>query len=99
MSDPAGEEHDCKRREIHTAGRKQYRYHASYRAAQERAKFERLLEFSTRLPRFRELTADHLRTPARLDREWTCAIPSESSTRPGFGSGRIATRADRGRMA
>jgi DNA topoisomerase-1 len=58
---------------IDAAGRKQYRYHDSFRAAQERAKFERLLEFANRLPRLRGRTARHLRLdPCEYD--WTCAL-------------------------
>lgn len=34
-------------------GRKQYRYHASYREARDRSKFRRMLEFSEILPRLR----------------------------------------------
>ena len=39
---------------IDAAGRKQYRYHPSYRAARERAKFERLLDFAKALPKLRD---------------------------------------------
>src|ERR1041384_2846639 len=35
-------------------GRKQYRYHPSYREARDRSKFRRMLEFSEVLPRLRE---------------------------------------------
>ncbi|WP_283743154.1 DNA topoisomerase IB [Sideroxydans sp. CL21] len=35
-------------------GRKQYRYHASYRAARDQSKFRRMLEFSEILPLLRE---------------------------------------------
>jgi DNA topoisomerase-1 len=55
------------------AGRKQYRYHARFREAQERAKFERLLVFAKRLPRFRGRAARHLRDEP-LSYEWTCAV-------------------------
>jgi len=58
---------------VDAAGRKQYRYHESYRAAQERAKFERLLDFAKGLPRFRGRTDRHLRLDA-FEREWTCAL-------------------------
>lgn len=58
---------------LDAAGRKQYRYHAAYRAARERAKFERLLHFSEALPRLRRRTASHLRGEP-LEREWTCAL-------------------------
>ena len=42
---------------IDSAGRKQYRYHDSFRAAQERAKYERLLDFGRALPRLRSVRA------------------------------------------
>ena len=58
---------------IDVAGRKQYRYHDSFRAAQERAKFERLLEFAHRLPRVRGRTARHLRLDP-YEYDWTCAL-------------------------
>ena len=58
---------------IDAAGRKQYRYHPSYRAAQERAKFERLLHFAEALPRLRRRAARDLRREP-LEREWTCAL-------------------------
>lgn len=58
---------------IDAAGRKQYRYHASFRAAQERAKFERLLEFARGLPRLRARTSSHLRLDP-YEYDWTCAV-------------------------
>ena len=58
---------------VDAAGRKQYRYHASFRAAQERAKFERLLDFATALPLLRTRTAAHLRI-GPYERDWTCAV-------------------------
>jgi DNA topoisomerase I len=42
------------------AGRKQYLYHPDFRAAQEHAKFDRLILFGERLPRLREAMAAHL---------------------------------------
>jgi DNA topoisomerase-1 len=48
-------------------GRKQYRYHASYREARDRSKFRRMLEFSEVLPRLRERVERDLRRPD-LDR-------------------------------
>jgi DNA topoisomerase I len=55
------------------AGRRQYRYHPSFRAAQEREKFERLLHFATSLPALRSQTAAHLRVgPYSYD--WACAL-------------------------
>ena len=44
-------------------GRKQYRYHPSYRAARDRSKFRRMLEFSEVLPRLRERIERDLRAP------------------------------------
>jgi len=58
---------------VDAAGRTQYRYHASYRAAQERAKFERLLDFARALPALRTTTTRHLRGEPYAH-EWTCAL-------------------------
>lgn len=55
------------------AGRRQYVYHQSFRAAQERAKFDRLLDFAIALPGLRARTASHLRLEP-YEREWTCAL-------------------------
>jgi len=43
------------------AGRKQYRYHLSYREARDRSKFRRMLEFSEVLPTVRERVERDLR--------------------------------------
>jgi DNA topoisomerase-1 len=43
-------------------GRKQYRYHPSYRDARDRSKFRRMLEFSEALPRLRERIERDLRS-------------------------------------
>lgn len=45
-------------------GRKQYRYHALWRAARDEAKYERLRDFAKRLPNLRARTARDLRRPA-----------------------------------
>ena len=58
---------------VDAAGRKQYVYHDSYRAARERAKFERLLEFARLLPRMRGRTTRHLRL-GPYECEWACAV-------------------------
>jgi DNA topoisomerase-1 len=42
-------------------GRKQYRYHPSYREARDQSKFRRMLEFSEALPRLREQVERDLR--------------------------------------
>jgi len=44
-------------------GRKQYRYHPSYREARDRSKFRRMLEFSEVLPLLRERVERDLRGP------------------------------------
>ena len=43
-------------------GRKQYRYHPSYREARDQSKFRRMLEFSEALPRLRERMERDLRS-------------------------------------
>jgi DNA topoisomerase-1 len=45
-------------------GRKQYRYHPSYREARDQSKFRRMLEFSEALPRLRERMERDLRSPS-----------------------------------
>ncbi len=44
-------------------GRKQYRYHSSYRAARDHSKFRRILEFSELLPQIRERVEKDLKAP------------------------------------
>jgi DNA topoisomerase-1 len=55
------------------AGRKQYLYHADYRAAQEQAKYEALIRFAERLPDLRAVMAEHLDRNG-LDRERVSAV-------------------------
>ena len=55
------------------AGRRQYIYHPSYRAAQERAKFDQLLDFAESLPALRARTSQDLRL-GPYERDWACAI-------------------------
>jgi DNA topoisomerase I len=55
------------------AGRKQYLYHADFRAAQERAKYDKLIRFAERLPDLRATMAEHLDRD-ELDRERVSAI-------------------------
>jgi DNA topoisomerase-1 len=55
------------------AGRKQYRYHDDYRAAQEQAKYDSLIEFGARLPDLRAAMAEHLDRD-ELDRERVSAV-------------------------
>jgi DNA topoisomerase-1 len=78
---------------IDAAGRKQYRYHERFRAEREREKFERLLDFGRRLPRFRARADRHLRGP-ELQAEWTCALATTVINKAWFrvGSERHARR-------
>jgi len=55
------------------AGRKQYLYHPDYRAAQEQAKYDRLIGFAEKLPDLRATMAAHLDNDT-LDRERVSAI-------------------------
>jgi DNA topoisomerase-1 len=55
------------------AGRKQYLYHADYRAAQEQAKYDKLIRFAEKLPELRTTMAAHLDND-ELDRERVSAI-------------------------
>jgi DNA topoisomerase I len=55
------------------AGRKQYLYHPDYRAAQEQAKYDRLVRFAEKLPDLRATMATHL-DKDELDRERVSAI-------------------------
>jgi DNA topoisomerase-1 len=55
------------------AGRKQYLYHPDFRAAQEEAKFDKLIRFAEALPRFREAMAEHMALEPMAP-EWTCAV-------------------------
>ncbi len=55
------------------AGRRQYLYHPSFRAAQDEAKFERLIRFGERLPELRQAMAEHMDNDD-VDAERVCAI-------------------------
>src|SRR3954470_1836317 len=55
------------------AGRKQYLYHADYRAAQEQAKYDKLIGFAEKLPELRATMAEHLDNDG-LDRERISAV-------------------------
>ena len=55
------------------AGRKQYLYHSDFRAAQEQAKYDRLIGFAEKLPDLRAAMADHLDLDG-LDRERVAAV-------------------------
>jgi DNA topoisomerase I len=58
---------------IDSAGRKQYRYHDAYRAARERAKYERLLDFGRGLAGLRRRARSHLRA-GPYEHDWACAL-------------------------
>src|SRR3954451_5134694 len=45
---------------VDAAGRRQYLYHASFRAQQEQAKFDKLIRFAEHLPQLRGATAEHM---------------------------------------
>jgi DNA topoisomerase-1 len=45
---------------VDAAGRRQYLYHANFRAQQEQAKFDRLIKFAERLPELRAANAEHM---------------------------------------
>jgi DNA topoisomerase-1 len=58
---------------VDAAGRTQYLYHPDYRAAQEQAKFDRLVRFGELLPGLRDDVRRDLRTgPYAL--AWACAV-------------------------
>ena len=58
---------------VDAAGRRQYLYHPAYRAAQEQAKFDRLVRFGELLPALRERVAADLAL-GPFAREWTSAV-------------------------
>src|SRR3954466_8440741 len=58
---------------VDAAGRTQYRYHESFRAQQEQAKFDKLILFGARLPDLREAMAGHMEL-GTYDRERVAAV-------------------------
>ena len=58
---------------LDAAGRRQYLYHADYRAQQEQAKYDKLIRFGEKLPEIREAMAQHM-DRGGLDRDRVCAI-------------------------
>lgn len=57
------------------AGRKQYRYHDTWREQRDHEKFDRVLEFASRLPRLRATLLEHLRQDGLpRDRALACAV-------------------------
>jgi DNA topoisomerase-1 len=76
---------------IDAAGRRQYIYHADFRAQQEQAKFDRLIRFAERLPDLRAAMAEHMDHDA-LDSVRVSAIATRLINRAWFrvGSERYA---------
>ena len=58
---------------VDSAGRRQYLYHPEFRAAQEQAKYDRLVRFAERLPEIRLAMAEDMERD-ELDLERVCAI-------------------------
>jgi DNA topoisomerase I len=76
---------------VDAAGRRQYLYHADFRAHQEQVKFDRLIRFAERLPDLRAAMAEHM-DHDRLDRLRVSAIATRLINRGWFrvGSERYA---------
>jgi DNA topoisomerase I len=55
------------------AGRRQYLYHPDFRAAQEQAKFDKLVQFGERLPDLRMVMGEHM-TLDHTERDRVCAV-------------------------
>ena len=58
---------------LDSAGRRQYLYHPDFRAAQEQAKYDKLIRFAERLPDLRETMGEHMGRES-LDCDRICAI-------------------------
>src|SRR3954451_13894721 len=60
---------------VDDAGRKQYIYHEDWRAAKDREKFDRMLDFAAGLPKLRTAVTKDLRQPKlSRDRVLACAL-------------------------
>ena len=68
---------------VDAAGRKQYLYHADFRAQREQEKFDRLIRFAERLPDLRAAMSEHMDSEA-LDRERVSAIATRLINRGWF---------------
>jgi DNA topoisomerase I len=79
---------------VDRAGRRQYLYHPDFRAAQDQAKFDRLVRFGERLPALREQLAEHVDL-GPYEREWAFAVAITLINRAWFrlGSDRYARSA------
>ena len=58
---------------VDSAGRRQYHYHAEFRAPQARAKVDKRVRFAERLPDLRKAMSRHM-DGEPLSPEWTCAL-------------------------
>ena len=58
---------------VDAAGRRQYLYHQDFRASQEQAKYDKLIQFAEKLPELRTAMSEHMDHEA-LDRERVSAI-------------------------
>jgi DNA topoisomerase-1 len=58
---------------VDKAGRRQYLYHPDFRAAQEQAKYDKLIRFAERLPDLRRAMAEHMELDT-VERERVCAV-------------------------
>jgi DNA topoisomerase-1 len=57
------------------AGRRQYLYHAQWRARRDQEKFDQMIRFARRLPHVRRVAARHLRQPdLNRERVLACAV-------------------------
>ena len=68
---------------VDAAGRRQYLYHPSFRAAQEQAKYDQLVRFGELLPGFRKRAADDLEL-GPYERDWVCALAATLVNRGWF---------------
>jgi DNA topoisomerase-1 len=68
---------------VDAAGRRQYLYHPDYRAAQEQAKFDRLVRFGELLPGFRARASEDLEL-GPYERDWVCALAATLVNRGWF---------------
>jgi DNA topoisomerase I len=68
---------------IDAAGRKQYLYHARFRAERDQQKFDRLIRFAERLPELRAAMSEHMDNDS-LDRERVSAIATRLINRGWF---------------
>ncbi len=58
---------------VDAAGRRQYLYHPEFRAAQEQAKYDKLIRFAERLPELRMAMGEHM-TLDPYERDRVCAV-------------------------